>query len=120
MSYLAQGKWPLLKLLNLQGNELEDTVLDELFKGDWPLLEELKLTVRSLRGQAITKWLGLCCDAVQEALRQHEQDLQIGELKVKFIASNADLQTPLQYIIHVYPCHATVTLYLPRFWPAVS
>ncbi len=120
MSYLAQGKWPLLKLLNLQGNELEDTVLDELFKGDWPLLEELKLTVRSLHGQAITKWLGLCCDAVQEALRQHEQDLQIGELKVKFIASNADLQTPLQYIVHVYPCHATVTLYLPRFWPAVS
>lgn len=55
VSYLAQGKWPLLKLLILQGNELEDTVLDELFKGDWPILEELQLTVRSLRGKAVTK-----------------------------------------------------------------
>jgi len=119
VSYLAQGKWPLLKLLSLQGNEL-DTVLDELFKGDWPLLEELKLTVRSLRGKAITKWLGLSSDSVQEALRQSEQDLQVGELKVKFSASNADMQPPLQHIRHVYPCLATVTLYPPRPWPAVS
>ncbi len=120
VSCLAQGKWPLLKLFNLQGNELEDTVLDELFKGDWPLLEELKLIVRSLRGKAITKWLGPSSDSVQEALRQPEQDLQTGELKVKFSASNADMQSPLQHIRHVYPCHATVTLYPPRLWPAVS
>ncbi len=70
MSYLARGKWPLPKLLNLQSNELEDSALDELFKGDWPFIEELKLTVRLLRGKAITKWLGLSSDSVQEALRQ--------------------------------------------------
>lgn len=57
VSYLAQGKWPLLWKVSLEGNE--DTVLDELFKGDWPLIEKLKLTVRSLRGKAITRWLGL-------------------------------------------------------------
>ena len=120
MSYLAQGKWPLLKLLNLQGNELKDTVLGELFKEDWPLLEELKLTVRSLRGKAITKRLGLSSDSVQEALRQPEQDLQVGDLKVKFSASNADMQPPLHHIRHVYPCLATVTLHPPRPWPALS
>ncbi|KAL0036523.1 hypothetical protein WJX77_011355 [Trebouxia sp. C0004] len=51
MSYLAQGKWPLLEMLNLRGNELEDTALDQLFTGKWPLLKELKLTVGSLRDQ---------------------------------------------------------------------
>lgn len=66
VSYLAQGKWPLLWKVSLEGNE--DTVLDELFKGDWPLIEKLKLTVRSLRGKAITRWLGLSSNGVQEAL----------------------------------------------------
>lgn len=120
MLYLAQGRWPLLKLLNLQGNELEDTVIDELFERDWPLLEELKLTVRSLPGKAITKWLGSSSDSVQEALRQPEQNLQVSELKVKCSASNADVQPPLQHIRHVDPCLATVTLYPPGPRPAVS
>ncbi len=114
MSYLAQGKWPLLNMLDLTGNELEDTALDELFTGKWPLIRTLRLTVRSLHGKAITKWLGLPSDSVQEALRQPEQDLQLNELKVKFSASNADMQPPLQHIRHVYPCLATVTLYPPR------
>jgi len=100
--------------LNLEGNELEDTALDELFKGEWPLLEELKLTVRSLHGKALTKWLGLSSDSVQGALRQPKQDLQVGELQVKFSGSNADVQPPLQHIWHVYPCLATVTLCLPE------
>jgi len=48
----------LLWMLNLEGNELEDTALDELFTGEWPLLEELKLTVRSLHGKACYKVAG--------------------------------------------------------------
>ncbi len=41
------------------------------------ILEELKLrlTVRALRAKAITKWLCLSSDSVQEAFRQPEQDL---------------------------------------------
>ena len=108
MLYLAQGKWPLLDKLVLEGNILEDGAADELFKGKWPLLKKLKLTVRSLRGKTITKWLGLSSVSLQEALRQPEQDLQIRELEVKFSASNAaDMQPPLHPIRHVYPlpCH---------------
>ncbi len=89
MSYLARGKRPLLEKLDLQGNVLEDTALDELFKGVWPLLEASKVTVRSLHGKAITKWLGLSSGSVQEARRQPEQDVQVNELKVSFSASNA-------------------------------
>jgi len=81
MSYLAQGKWPLLNVLDLHGSELEDTSLDELFRGESPLLEKLKLTVTSLHEKANTKWQGLSSDGVQEALRQPEQDLQVSELK---------------------------------------
>ncbi len=114
VSYLAQGKWPILETLNLEGNELEDTAPDELFTGKRPLLKKLKLTVRSLHGKAITKWLGLSSDSVQEALRQPEQDVQVNRLKVKFSASNADMQPPLQHIRHVYPCLATVTLCPPK------
>ena len=62
---------------------------------------------------AITKWLGLSSDSVQEALRQPEQDLQVRELEVKFSASNDDMLPPLQHIRHVYPCLATVTLSPP-------
>ncbi len=115
MFYLAQGKWPLLHDLYLQGNELEDTALDELFKGEWPFLDELKLTVRSLHGKAITKWLGLSSDSVQQALRQPEQDLQISDLEVKFSGSNAQL--PLQ---HVYPHLTKVTLCPSIPWPSLS
>ncbi len=114
VSYLAQGKWPLLKRLDLNGNELEDRAVDELFKGEWPLLEELKLTFRSLHGKVIAKWLGLSSDSVQEALRQPEQDVQVNKLEVKFSARNADMTPPPQHIRHVYPCLATVTLYPPR------
>ncbi len=114
MFYLAQGKWPLLDKLVLEGNVLEDEAADELFKGKWPLLKELTLTVRSLRGKAITKWLSLSSDSVQEALRQPEQHLQVRELKVKFSGGNADMQPPLHPIKHVYPCLATVTLCPPK------
>jgi len=114
MSYLAQGKWPLLQKLSLDGNELEDTALDELFTGEWPLLEKLKLTVRSLHGKAITEWLGLSSDSVREALRQPEQDVQLNVLKIKFGGSDADMQPPVQHIRHVYPRLATVTLYPPN------
>ena len=112
ISYLAQGKWPLLKLT---GNELEDTALDELIKGEWPLLMDMKLTVRSSFGKVFTQWLGLSSASVQEALRQPEQDLQV---EVSFSASNADMNPPLQPIRHVYPSLATLTLYPPRPWPA--
>ncbi len=116
MFYLAQGKWPLLDKLVLEGNVLEDEAADELFKGKWPLLKELTLTVRSLRGKAITKWLSLFSDSVQEALRQPEQHLQVRELKVKFSGGNADMQPPLHPIsvCGVYPCLATVTLCPPK------
>ncbi len=114
VSYLAQGKWPLLNELCLEGSELEDTALDDLITGEWPLLEKLNLTVRSLHGKAITKWLGLSSDSVQQALRQPQQDLQVSELEVKFSASNADKQAPLQHIRHVYPCLASVTLCPPK------
>ena len=119
-SCLAQGKWPLLRLLNLQGNELEDTALDELFTGKWPLLEELTLTVRLMHGKAIANWLGLSSDSVQEALRQPEQDVQNSEWEVKFSASNADMQPPLQRIRHVYPRLAAVFLCPPRPWAALN
>lgn len=113
-SYLAQGERPLLRKLSLESNKLVDTAVDELFTGKWPLLEELKLTFRSLYGKAITKWLGLFSDSVQEALRRPEPDVQINGLRVKVSASNADMQPPLQHIRHVYPCLASVTLCLPR------
>ncbi len=111
VSYLAQGKWPLLEELSLEGNTLEDSAVDELFTGKW---QELRLTVRSLHGKAITKWLGLSSDSVQEALRQPEQDVQASELEVNFSANNADMQPPLQHIRDVYTRLATVTLYPPR------
>ena len=114
VSYLAQGKWPLLNELCLEGSELEDTALDDLITGEWPLLEKLNLTVRSLHGKAITKWLGLSSDGVQQALRQPQQDLQVSELEVKFSASNADMQAPLQHIRHVYPCLTSITLCPPK------
>ena len=68
------------------------------------------LTVRSLHGKAITKWLGLSSDSVEEALRPPGQDLQVNGLNVTFSGSNAEMQPPPQHIKHVYPCLNTVTL----------
>ena len=40
---LAQGQWPLLEVLDLERNDLDQCAIGHLIQGRWPMLRELTL-----------------------------------------------------------------------------
>ena len=51
--HLIKGKWPLLRRLDLSGNQLKTTAIAKLAKAKWPLLERLELSAYPMEPEAL-------------------------------------------------------------------